>query len=66
MRTEAQIVLGKLNKDYKVSDEKIADKLGVKSITIYRWRLGKTNPSFSELKVLKRIWTGHITRNNNS
>jgi len=62
MKTEAQIILGQLNKDYNISDEKIAVKLGIKSITAYRWRMGKTNPSFTELKVLKRIWTGHITK----
>jgi len=62
MRTEAQIILEQLRKDFNISDEKIADKLGVKAITIYRWRLGKFNPSFTELKLLKRIWIGHITK----
>lgn len=62
MKTQAQIILEQLNKDYNISDEQIAIKLGVKAITVYRWRLGKFNPSFTELKVLKRIWTGHITK----
>ncbi len=61
MKTQAQIILAQLNKDYKVSDEKIAAKLGRSAMTIYRWRLGKNKPSVSELQVLKRIWTGHIT-----
>jgi len=59
VKTEAQKALEKLNKDFNASDEKIAVKLGVSSMTIYRWRLGKFNPSFTELKLLQRILIGY-------
>ena len=59
MKTEAQKTLEKLNKDFNVSDEKIAVKLGVSAITVYRWRIGKFKPSSTELKLLERILRGY-------
>ena len=59
MKTEAQKILEELNKEYLVSDEKIAVKLGVSAITIYRWRFGKFEPSSTELKLLARILRGY-------
>lgn len=59
MKIQAQIILEQLNKEFNVSDEKIAERLKVKSITIYRWRLGKFNPSFAEFKMLQRILQGY-------
>jgi DNA-binding transcriptional regulator YiaG len=59
MKTEAQKTLEELNKGFDVTDEKIAVKLGVSAITIYRWRLGKFEPSTTELKLLQRILRGY-------
>ena len=59
MKTEAQKTLEELNKDFNASDERIAVKLGVSAITIYRWRLGKFEPSVTELKLLERILNGY-------
>lgn len=55
MEIRAKTILEELNKKYGISDEKIAVKLGVSAITIYRWRKGKFRPSFTELKVLQII-----------
>lgn len=62
MKTEAQKTLEELNRDFNATDEKIAVKLGVSAITIYRWRLGKFEPSSTELKLLERILIGHRVR----
>ena len=59
MKTEAQKTLEELNKDFNATDEKIAVKLGVSAITIYRWRTGRFEPSFTELKMLNRILNGY-------
>ena len=59
MIKQAKIILTELHNKFNISDEQIACKLGVKAITIYRWRLGKFNPSFSELKFLQRILRGY-------
>ena len=58
MKTEAQKTLEELNQEFNISDEKIAIKLGVSAITIYRWRLGKFKPSHTELKLLQKILRG--------
>ena len=63
MSKEAKTILTELRQKFKVSDEKIADKLSVSANTIYRWRLGKFKPSFSELKFLQRILRGYQNRN---
>lgn len=63
MKTEAQKILEELNKDFKISDEKIAVKLGVSAMTIYRWRVGKFEPSVTELKLLQRILRGYQNAN---
>lgn len=62
MKTPTQKILIELHKDFNVSDGKIADKLGVSAITIYRWRLGKFKPSFAELKLLKQIINGYLAQ----
>ena len=59
MKNTAKSILQELNKKYNVPDSKIAWKMGVASITIYRWRFGKFNPSFAELKLLQRILRGY-------
>jgi DNA-binding transcriptional regulator YiaG len=59
MKTKAQPILEELNQKFNISDERLADRLGVKSITIYRWRLGKFNPSLTELKLLQIILRGY-------
>jgi DNA-binding transcriptional regulator YiaG len=63
MKTEAQKTLSELKEKHQVSDEKIAVKLGVSAVTIYRWRLGKFEPSFTELKMLQRILRGYQNAN---
>lgn len=56
MKTQAQKILTELRNKHKISsDEEIAIKLRVSWVTIYRWRLGKCNPSFAGLKLLKSI-----------
>ena len=59
MKQEAPKILTELNNYFNIPDTQLAYKLGVSSMTIYRWRLGKTNPSFTELKLLKRILKGY-------
>jgi len=59
MKTQASIILQELNSKYGVSDEKIAGKFSVRAITVYRWRVGKCNPSAVELKLLQRILRGY-------
>lgn len=59
MKTEAQKTLEELTENFNITDERIAVKLGVSSITIYRWRLGKFEPSSTELKLLQRILRGY-------
>jgi len=59
MKTEAQKTLNELYQNFNISDERIAVKLGVSAITIYRWRMGKFNPSVTELKLLHRILQGY-------
>lgn len=59
MRKDAKSILQELHNKFDISDEKIAVKLGVSSMSIYRWRLGKCQPSFTEVKVLQRILRGH-------
>jgi len=42
-----------------MSDEHIASLMGVASMTVYRWRMGKTNPSHIELEFLKKELDKH-------
>jgi len=57
MKTDLRAVkiLRDLVKDYHYSDELIAHKLQRKSITVYRWRTGKSHPSFAEVRMLADI-----------
>lgn len=50
----AQKILSKLRGIYGISDEFIASAMGVSSMTVYRWRMGKANPSHIELEFLKK------------
>ena len=59
MKKQAQQILTELRQKFNIPDEKIADKLKVSAMTIYRWRLGKFTPSFAELKSLERILRGY-------
>ena len=59
MNKTAKTILKELHTKFKISDEKLAEKLKVKAITVYRWRLGKFKPSFAELKFLERILRGY-------
>ncbi|MFZ2602520.1 MAG: helix-turn-helix transcriptional regulator [Candidatus Omnitrophota bacterium] len=52
MKTKAQKILEELNKKFNISDERIADILGVKALTVYRWRKGKHNPSAITIEIL--------------
>jgi len=55
----AQKILSKLRGIYGMSDEHIASLMGVASMTVYRWRMGKTNPSHIELEFLKKELDKH-------
>jgi len=61
MKKETKTLLQKLLK-LNISKELLADKLGVSSITIYRWSKGASSASFTERKVLKRILNGKLQK----
>lgn len=55
MRQTAVEILNKLHEDLKISDEAIALKFEVSSMTVYRWRKGKSKPSHYEFMALERL-----------
>jgi len=54
-KKEARQILDELVNTLEISKEEIGLKLGVSSMTIYRWLKKEHSPSYTELKALKQL-----------
>lgn len=43
-----------------VKDHQIAARLGVESVTVYRWRMGRTTPSLRLIARLEKVTEGAV------
>ncbi len=51
-----QEILTNLIKGFDIPKETIAGMMRVSAITIFRWRYGKTKPTYAELKLLNHFY----------
>ncbi|HEB13622.1 MAG TPA: hypothetical protein ENI13_01430 [candidate division CPR3 bacterium] len=56
-----EIITNLVNK-FGITKEILAGKMGVTTITIFRWQYSKTKPTYAELKLLNQIYRGYKSK----
>ncbi len=61
-KVSPQEIITNLANGFGITKEIIAGKMGVTTMTIFRWQYGKTNPRPAELKLLNQIYRGYKSK----
>ena len=61
-KQDIHTIVIKLQTEIGLSRELLAAKLGVCSMTVYRWTKGKRTPNFAQAKLIQQIYNGYKAR----